>query len=93
MVQSTASAYELARQNFELQVPEHFNFVRDVVERWAEDTQKRALLWVDERGKRQDLTFRQIAERSAKLAGGLRQLGVKKGDRVLVVIPPNIGSI
>ncbi len=88
MAHGMLSAYELDRRDFRLEVPERFNFVRDVLARWAEDPKKRALLWVDERGNRQDLTFRQMVKRSSRLADGLARLGVKKGDRVLVVIPP-----
>ncbi|MBV9282820.1 MAG: AMP-binding protein [Chloroflexi bacterium] len=87
MVQSAAT-YELDRQGFRLTVPEYFNFARDVLGHWAEDPAKRALLWVDERGRREDRTFRSFAERSSRLADGLGRLGVKKGDRVLVIIPP-----
>lgn len=88
MAQSTLSPYEQDRHDFRWDVPEYFNFAVDVLGRWAEDPHKRALLWVDERGARQDLTFRHIAERSTRLADGLRKLGIRKGDRVLVVIPP-----
>jgi len=89
MAHGTVSGYDVERERFHLDVPEYFNFAGDVVERWAEDAAKRALLWVDERGHKQDLTFRHVATRSARLADGLRRLGVKKGDRVLVIIPPD----
>lgn len=76
------------RERFHLEVPEYFNFATDVVARWAEDATKRALLWVDERGGRRELTFRDVASGSSRLADGLRRLGIRKGDRVLVIIPP-----
>ena len=73
---------------FQLDVPEYFNFATDVVDRWAEDPTKAALLWTDERGEQVGRSFRQISERSRRLASGLRRVGVKPGDRVLVIIPP-----
>jgi acyl-coenzyme A synthetase/AMP-(fatty) acid ligase len=88
MVRSTLSPYEQARDTFKLKVPEYFNFAVDVLGKWAEDPQKRGMLWVDERGARQDLAFRHFAERSDALAARLRELGVQKGDRVVVIIPP-----
>ncbi len=88
MAQSTLSPYERARQDFHWQVPECFNFAVDVLGSWAEDPAKRGLLWVDEAGRKQDLTFRHFADRSARLADGLRKLGLTKGERVMVVIPP-----
>ena len=88
MARGTLSAYEVERRNFRLEVPEYFNFATDVLDRWAEDGDQRALLWVDERGARIDRTFLDVAKRSNALADGLRRLGVGRGDRVLVVIPP-----
>lgn len=88
MAQRTLAPYEQLRKDFHWDVPEYFNFAVDVVGRWAEDSGKRGLLWVDERGARQELTFRQVADQSSQFADGLRKLGVKKGDRVLLIIPP-----
>ncbi|MGI8967655.1 MAG: acyl-CoA synthetase [Chloroflexota bacterium] len=72
-----------------LSPPEYFNFAVDVVGYWANDPTRRALLWIDERGARQERTYREIAERSSRLAAGLRELGVKRGGRVLVILPPD----
>jgi acetyl-CoA synthetase/medium-chain acyl-CoA synthetase len=88
MARSTVDTYEAAREDFRLVAPEFFNFPVDVLGRWAEDGEKRGMLWVDERGARRDLTFRHFAQRSAALAGGLRRLGLRRGDRVLVIVPP-----
>lgn len=88
MAHETLSTYQAERESFHWDVPEHFNFAEDVLGRWAQDAGKRGMLWVDERGDRHDLTFGHFANRSSSLAGGLSRLGIKKGDRVLVVIPP-----
>lgn len=84
----TLTSYEEARENFELEVPEYYNFATDVLDFWAQKSDKRGMLWTDERGTVRDITFQEFSERSTRLADGLRRLGVKKGDRVLVVIPP-----
>jgi acyl-coenzyme A synthetase/AMP-(fatty) acid ligase len=88
MTDGATTPYRDARANFRLEVPEYYNFAIDTIGRWAEDPEKRALLWTDERGAREERTFRQIAERSSAIADGLRQMGVKHGDRVIMVIPP-----
>jgi acetyl-CoA synthetase/medium-chain acyl-CoA synthetase len=88
MAQTAASAYQTERDSFHFDVPEYFNFAVDVLDRWAEDPNKRGLLWVDERGGQRDLSFRHFADRSSALAAGLKRLGINKGDRVVVVIPP-----
>jgi hypothetical protein len=43
--------YEKARGEFELEVPEYFNFGFDVVDRWAEDRTKLALAVAGEMGE------------------------------------------
>ncbi|MDK2988932.1 MAG: acetyl-CoA synthetase, partial [Methanoculleus sp.] len=41
--------YEAACANFTIDVPEHFNFGYDVIDRWAEtDRNKLAMIWVDQ---------------------------------------------
>jgi len=72
----------------DLRVPEFYNFAVDTIGRWAENSDKRAILWVDEHGAHRDLTFREVRDLSDRVAQGLMSLGIKAGDRVLVVIPP-----
>ncbi|HAC17416.1 MAG TPA: hypothetical protein DCF78_02410, partial [Dehalococcoidia bacterium] len=44
--------YEEDYENFQLDVPEFYNFGFDVTDRWAEDRTKLALITVDESGMR-----------------------------------------
>ncbi|MBI4552380.1 MAG: AMP-binding protein [Candidatus Latescibacteria bacterium] len=74
-------------QPFSLTVPPTFNFAVDVVDRWAEDPGKLAMLWVNEQGEERRLTFRDFQLRSNQVANLLRDLGVKPGDRIVVVLP------
>jgi acetyl-CoA synthetase/medium-chain acyl-CoA synthetase len=69
--------------------PPHFNFTRDVVERWGrERPDAMALWWVDESGsKSQKLSFEQLAESSRRAASFFNNLGIRPGDRVLTVLP------
>lgn len=77
----------IARERFHLEVPERYNFATDVVDRWARDPEKLALLWVDDTGGRVRVTFAEMAERSRQAANALRSLGVRRGDVVLVLLP------
>ena len=80
--------YEAAYINDRLDVPEYFNFGFDVVDRWAEDRTKLALLSADPSGGvSQHHTFWDLKVLSNKYANSLRQLGVKKGDRVFLMLP------
>ena len=80
--------YEEARRNFVLDVPEHFNFALDVVDRWAEDHTKMALISVDPTGEHaQKHTYWDMKVLSNRFANLLRGLGVGKGDRAFIMVP------
>lgn len=57
----SAKNYEEALRKFSITVPEHFNFGFDVIDRHAEEENKRALVWTDAGGVRsKEYTFRDI---------------------------------
>ena len=77
------SDYDEARRDFKLDVPEYFNFGFDVVDRWAEDRTKLALISVDSAGEQsQKHTFWDMKVLSNLFANLLRRLGVGKGDGI-----------
>jgi acyl-coenzyme A synthetase/AMP-(fatty) acid ligase len=70
------------------QAPTHFNFARDVVERWARERPNAIALWcVGEDGREQKFSFEQLAEEERRAAHFFRTLGLRRGDRVLVILP------
>ena len=79
--------YAQARAAFRWSLPETFNFASDVVDAWARDPAKLALLWCNEAGDERRYTFAQMRELSCRLAGALDARGVRKGDRVIVMLP------
>jgi acyl-coenzyme A synthetase/AMP-(fatty) acid ligase len=79
--------YEQACREFRWEVPEHYNFAVDVVDHWGEDAQKLAMLWVNERGDEKRLTFRDFTVRSNQAGNALRTMGIRKGDRILIMSP------
>jgi acetyl-CoA synthetase len=79
--------YEQAKKTFRIDVPEHFNFGFDVVDRYAEQGTRRALVWTDPSGTEvTEYTFGDISRLSNQAANMLRSLGVKKGDRVFIML-------
>jgi acyl-coenzyme A synthetase/AMP-(fatty) acid ligase len=60
------------------------NFARDVVEQ--RDPRDLALLELARDGARREWSFGEVAERSARLAGTLRERGVGRGDVVMTLI-------
>src|SRR3989454_6603901 len=70
-------------------IPTYFNFARDVVERWAKERPDALALWCvsEPEGTEQKLTFRELTEKLRRAASFFHQLGLKQGDRVLIITP------
>lgn len=82
--------YNAEYDNFKWDVPEYFNFAGDVIDKWAEDKEKLAMLWVDDNGTEIKKTFNDISLASKRLANVLKDQGIGQGDVVIVVLPRNI---
>ncbi len=81
------ATYEEFVQNFRIDVPEDFNFAYDVVDVLAqEEPQRRAMLWCDDKGHERTFTFADMARGSSQYAHFFRELGVRKGDKVMLVL-------
>ena len=90
---SNMTDYQDERDNFSLPIPDTFNAARDIVDRNADDApDKLALLMVGPDGATADrYSFADLRERSNRAAQVLAGLGVRKGDRVFVMLPRIIG--
>jgi len=76
-----------AREAFRWEVPDAFNFGRDVVDRFAADPGRPALLWRNAEGAEQRLDFGAVREGSNRVAAALASLGVGAGEPVIVMLP------
>ena len=64
-----------------------FNFGFDVIDALGDKIPgKRAMVWVSERGEEKVFTFRDIKVYSSKAANYFKSLGIKKGDRVMLIL-------
>ncbi|HNP86282.1 MAG TPA: AMP-binding protein [Kouleothrix sp.] len=80
--------YDATYQAFTWDRPEYFNFAADVIDRWAsERPDQPALLWSNEAGDRRDYTWRDVQRESQIAATVLAQLGLKRGDRLFIMLP------
>src|SRR5271157_638413 len=75
------------RDAFRWSVPDPFNFGRDVVDRFAADPARPALLWRDAEGAERRLGFGDVRAGSNRVAHLLSSLGVRAGEPVLVMPP------
>lgn len=80
--------YDEEMKKFNWDIPEYYNFSFDEVDRHANDTpDKIALISIDDSGESaQKHTFGQLKELSNKFANGLREMGVEKGDRAMILV-------
>lgn len=83
-------SYEDFKKNFKINVPEHFNFAYDVLDELAvQKPDKKALVWVHEDGTKRVFTFADMKKLSDKAANYLLSLGIKKGDKVMLILKRN----
>ena len=79
--------YDDFRANYKINIPEGFNFSFDVIDRIAsEEPERRAMIHVDRNNHTREYTFAWFSEQSARLAHALKARGMKKGDRVLLML-------
>jgi acetyl-CoA synthetase len=84
----SGSSYEEIQRGFRWRVRERYNIGADVADRQAEAHGDRlALLFLDEHHAEQRLTFREVAARANRFANALNARGLKRGDRVAVLLP------
>jgi acyl-coenzyme A synthetase/AMP-(fatty) acid ligase len=69
-------------------LPEYFNFTKDVMERWAKERPSAiALWWIDEQGKEEKITFQELQSQFSRAAHFFKHCGIQKGDRVMIMLP------
>ncbi len=88
-VEPNMTSYDETVKNFTWDVPPDFNYTRDVVDAWARrDPDKLALLAVGPDGSNAVRhSFHDLSVAANRAARFLNELGVRKGDRVFVMLP------
>ncbi len=80
-------SYEDLYKNFKISIPEDFNFAYDVVDEYAKTEPKReALVWCDDNDEAHIFTFKDLSLASQRTANFLVEQGIKKGDRVMLIL-------
>ena len=79
--------YDEIYRAFKWQVPPRFNMAQACCGRWAAERSRFALYWEDESGARAAYSFWDIQQRANRLSNALAGLGVKRGDRVAIILP------
>ena len=85
--QTTFSSQEDFIQNLKINVPENFNFGYDVVDTWAaEQPDKPALLWTNDKGEHIQFTFADMKRYTDMTASYFQSLGIGRGDMVMLIL-------
>jgi acetyl-CoA synthetase len=79
--------YEEIYRAFRWDVPGRYNIARACCGQWAEDRARFALYWEDESGATQAWSFWDIQQAANRLSNALAGLGVKRGERVALLLP------
>ncbi len=78
--------YLLATRDFRWPVLTEFNWALDYFDAMAKGNDKPALWLVGEHGDEQKRSYAEMSARSNRVANWLRSIGVKRGDRILMML-------
>jgi len=72
---------------FRWNVPQRYNMAHACCGQWAADRNRFALYWEDESGASAAYSFWDVQVAANRLSNALAGLGVKRGDRVAIILP------
>ena len=78
--------YETAYRDFRWPELDRFNWALDYFDPYARGNERTALRVVDENGGDEEVSFAAMSERSDRVANFLRDAGVGRGERILVML-------
>lgn len=78
--------YDTAYAGFEWPQLEHFNWALDYFDAMAANNTQPALWIVEEDGSECRVTFDAMSRRSSQVANWLKELGVRRGERILLML-------
>ena len=79
--------YDELYRSWRWDVPERLNIAGVCCGRWAQDRSRFALYWEDESGATAKYSFWDVQQEANRLSNALAALGVKRGDRVALILP------
>jgi len=82
--------YDDAYRGFRWPRLDRFNWALDWFDAYARGNERTALRIVEDDGSERSLTFAETAARSDRVAGWLRSLGARRGDRLLLMLPNTV---
>src|SRR5690349_24672829 len=79
--------YDELYRSFRWNVPPRYNNAQACCGAWADDRSRFALYWEDESGAHAAYSFWDVQRAANRLSNALAGLGVKRGDRIAIILP------
>jgi len=79
--------YRALYDSFRWHVPREFNIAEVCGRRWAAERSRVAMYFEDEAGRAQTYTYASLQSDANRLSNALIALGVRRGDRVAIILP------
>jgi acetyl-CoA synthetase len=79
--------------NFQWDIPERFNIAIAACDRWADGSNRRALIVENQQGDVTTYSFDQLKSLSNQFAHALVARGIKKGDRVGIFVQQSVEAV
>ena len=89
-LQQHRTDYATAYRDYRAPELDDFNWALDYFDRQAENNATPALWVVEEDGSERKISYADMAARSSQVANWLREAGVRRGDRVLLMLPNRV---
>jgi acetyl-CoA synthetase len=89
-LQQHRTDYDTAYRDYRVPALDNFNWALDFFDRQAQGNDRPALWVVGDDGSEQKVSFQQMSDRSSQAAQFLHDCGVRRGDRVLLMLPNRV---
>ena len=93
LIDDSLTDFDRICSRFNWSIPEYLNIAHQVCERHQQRGDQVAIYTENAAGNRASYRFADLKEHSDRLANALRARGVKRGDRVAIVLPQAIETI
>ena len=90
LIEPADLSFEEIRERFRWKLPARYNIGVDVCDRHAGLGERTALHFENARGEERTFTFAELKRLSDRFANALAGLGIRRGDRVGIVLPQRI---
>lgn len=87
LVQPQFNSMDDFLNNFEIKVPEQFNFAYDIVDEYARlEPQKTAIIWTNDKGDHLNISYQELKEKSDQAASYFTNAGIGYQDKVMLIL-------